>query len=74
MTWRAHWDDSVAKDPASRVAYKLTPAGSTMTKLRVVHDEFEGPTATYAGSLESWPLLLSSLKSLLETGNPLTTT
>jgi uncharacterized protein YndB with AHSA1/START domain len=73
MTWRAHWDEKVAKDPASRVSYELVAAGASTTKLRVVHDGFDGATATYTGSAEGWPLMLSSLKSLLETGRPLAT-
>ena len=71
MTWNAHWDESVAKDRASRVTYELAPAGPTTTKLRLLHDGFDGPTATYTGSVEGWPLMLSSLKSLLETGKAL---
>jgi uncharacterized protein YndB with AHSA1/START domain len=71
MTWSAHWDESVAKDRASRVAYELSAAGPSTTKLRVVHDDFDGPTATYTGSTEGWPLMLSSLKTLLETGKAL---
>jgi len=70
MTWRAHWDDAVGKDRASRVSYELSTAGPT-TKLRVVHDDFDGQTATYTGSIAGWPLMLSSLKSLLETGKAL---
>jgi uncharacterized protein YndB with AHSA1/START domain len=73
MTWRAHWDESVAKDRASRVSYELAPAGPSTTKLRVVHGDFDGQTATYTGSVEGWPLMLSSLKSLLETGKALAT-
>jgi uncharacterized protein YndB with AHSA1/START domain len=73
MTWKAHWDEAASKDAASRVAYELTPAGSTTTRLRVVHDGFDGPTATYTGAVEGWPLMLSSLKSLLETGKALAT-
>ena len=71
MTWSAHWDDSVAKDRPSRVSYEIAPAGASTTKLRVVHDDFDGATATYTGSVEGWPLMLSSLKTLLETGKPL---
>ena len=67
MSWKAHWDDSVAKDPPSRVTYELSAAGPTTTKLRVVHDNFDSETATYNGSIEGWPLMMSSLKSLLET-------
>jgi len=73
MTWRAHWDESVAQDRASRVTYEISPAGPSTTRLHVVHDDFDGPTATYAGSVEGWPLMMSSLKSLLETGKALAT-
>ena len=71
LTWSAHWDEAAAKDRASRVRYELTPSGPGATKLRVVHDDFDGETATYRGSVEGWPLMLSSLKTLLETGRPL---
>jgi uncharacterized protein YndB with AHSA1/START domain len=71
LTWQAHWDEAVSKDPPSRVTYELSGVGSNMTKLRLVHDQFEGETATYKGSVEGWPLMLSSLKTLLETGKTL---
>jgi uncharacterized protein YndB with AHSA1/START domain len=71
MTWRAHWDEAVSKDRPSRVTYDLSSAGADVTKLAVVHDQFEGETATFKGSVEGWPLMLSSLKTLLESGKPL---
>jgi len=71
MTWAAHWDEAAAKDRASRVRYELTASGPSATRLRVVHDDFDGETATYRGSVAGWPLMLSSLKTLLETGRPL---
>lgn len=71
MTWRAHWDQSVSGDPESRVAYDLSSAGPGVTKLRVTHDQFDHETATYRGSIEGWPLMLSSLKTLLESGKAL---
>ena len=73
MNWKAHWDDSLAKDRPSRVRYELSAAGAATTRLHVVHDGFDGQTATYSGSVDGWPLMLSSLKSLLETGKPLAT-
>jgi uncharacterized protein YndB with AHSA1/START domain len=73
MSWSAHWDESVAKDRPSRVSYELNAAGPSTTRLHVVHDDFDGPTATFSGSVDGWPLMLSSLKSLLETGKPLAT-
>ena len=73
MSWKAHWDDSVAKDRPSRVSFELSAAGPSTTKLQILHDDFDGQTATYSGSVQGWPLMLSSLKSLLETGRPLAT-
>jgi uncharacterized protein YndB with AHSA1/START domain len=71
LTWRAHWDQQVASDPESRVTYELSSPDTKVTKLRLVHDQFERETATYKGSIEGWPLMLSSLKTLLESGKPL---
>jgi uncharacterized protein YndB with AHSA1/START domain len=71
ISWSAHYDSSVASDRPSRVTYELTAARPDMTRLRVMHDDFDGETPTYKGSVEGWPLMLSSLKSLLETGKPL---
>lgn len=73
MSWKAHWDDSVEKDRPSRVSYELSGAGPSTTKLHILHDEFDSQTATYSGSVDGWPLMLSSLKSLIETGRPLET-
>jgi uncharacterized protein YndB with AHSA1/START domain len=73
MSWKAHWDDSVTKDRPSRVSYELSANGSSTTRLHLVHDDFDGQTPTYSGSVDGWPLMLSSLKSLLETGEPLAT-
>ena len=71
MRWQARWDEKVAKDRPSRVTYEIEPAGPEMTRLRLRHDEFERETATYLGSVDAWPWMMSSLKSLLETGKPL---
>lgn len=68
MTWSAHWDDAVAQDRPSRVTYELEPVNPSVTKLHLVHDDFDSETATYVGSTTSWPMILSSLKSCVETG------
>ena len=73
MSWKAHWDDSVAKDRPSRVTYELSAAGPSTTRLHLVHDDFDDQTATYSGSVDGWPLMMSSLKTLVETGKPLAT-
>jgi uncharacterized protein YndB with AHSA1/START domain len=71
ITWKAHWDDAVAGDRASRVTYEISSTNAATTKLRVTHDDFDAETATYKGSVDGWPLMLSSLKTLLESGKPL---
>ena len=75
MTWKAHWDDSVEKDRASRMTYELSATSPSTTRLHILHDDFDGKTATYSAAVavNGWPLMLSSLKSLLETGKPLAT-
>lgn len=70
ITFRARWDDKVMKDKPSKVTWDLTPMGE-VTKVGLVHDGFDGETATYKQSMDGWGLILSSLKTLLETGRPL---
>ncbi|WP_408612175.1 SRPBCC domain-containing protein [Glycomyces terrestris] len=58
------------REPRSRVGFTLEPAGAAV-KLTVVHDGF-APGSTVRDMIgEGWPALLSSLKTLLETGEPL---
>jgi uncharacterized protein YndB with AHSA1/START domain len=70
-TWRALWDADVSADPPSRVTWEIEPAGPGVTKLTLIHDEFPGETATYKRVAGGWMFVLSGLKTLLETGEPL---
>lgn len=66
-------DDLVAKlraEGRSRVTFDIEPLDD-MVKLTVVHDRFEPGSPGLELSSEGWPQLLSSMKSLLETGEPL---
>ncbi len=54
----------------SRVAFEIEPVGQ-MVKLTIVHDDFEPDSAMAEMVSKGWPQVLSSLKSLLETGQPL---
>lgn len=56
----------------SRVTYELTPMGA-LTRLRLVHenllpDDIEADPNKFEGVNNGWPAVISSLKSLLETG------
>jgi uncharacterized protein YndB with AHSA1/START domain/DNA-binding transcriptional ArsR family regulator len=63
----------LSSERRSRVAFDIEPVGE-MAKLTVVHDDFE-PGSTAATMVRNgWPMLLSSLKTLLETGEPLAST
>ncbi|MGO9343551.1 MAG: ArsR/SmtB family transcription factor [Acidimicrobiales bacterium] len=60
----------MAGEPRSKVSFDIEPLGP-MVELTVVHDGF-GPTSkVLAGVSQGWPQLLASLKTLLETGEPL---
>jgi len=63
----------LASERRSRVAFDIEPLGE-MVKLTVVHDDFQ-PGSTAATMVRNgWPVFLSSLKTLLETGEPLAST
>jgi uncharacterized protein YndB with AHSA1/START domain len=60
---------SEADDPArhSRVSYDIV-AYDGMVRLTVTHDGLEPGSGMAAGIARGWPIVLSSLKSFLETG------
>jgi uncharacterized protein YndB with AHSA1/START domain len=64
-TWRA--------EPRSRVAFDIEDVGHGTVKLTVTHDGFPPGSAVLPAISEGWPAVLSSLKTLLETGSPLRT-
>jgi uncharacterized protein YndB with AHSA1/START domain/DNA-binding transcriptional ArsR family regulator len=71
MTFDARWDDDVAADPPSRITWEIEAAGDGLSKLTVVHDGFAAETHTYGQVGGGMPYILSGLKTLLETGQPL---
>ncbi len=61
-------------DKPSRASYEIERFGDTdLVKLTVTHDDFDGESRTYKETSGGWPILLNSLKTLLETGEPLPT-
>ncbi|MBR7678976.1 SRPBCC domain-containing protein, partial [Streptomyces daliensis] len=53
-----------------KVSFEIEPLGESV-RLTVVHDDFEPGSEMLEGVSEGWPEILSSLKTLLETGEPL---
>jgi uncharacterized protein YndB with AHSA1/START domain len=70
-TWRALYDPETAAEPFSRVTWEIEPAGEGVTKLTVIHDELEAAPKTAENVAGGWSYVLSGLKTLLETGEPL---
>jgi uncharacterized protein YndB with AHSA1/START domain len=54
----------------SRVTFDLEPRGKVV-KLTVTHDELGEDGKTLRAISGGWPMVIASLKSLLETGQPL---
>ncbi|MCX5661661.1 MAG: SRPBCC family protein [Planctomycetota bacterium] len=69
FTWNPLHEGMPSERP-SRVTYELE-AVEEQVKLSVVHDDFEPGSAVFELISTGWPKVLSSLKSLLETGKPL---
>ena len=70
QTMTALWSDEVKSEGQSRVTWEIEPVGDSC-RLTVTHDEL-GENANnelYGG----WPMIVSGLKTLLETGELLTT-
>jgi len=70
QTFKALWSEDVEKEGTSRVTWEITPVG-TSAQLRVTHDQLgeEANSELFGG----WPMVLSGLRTLLETGELLTT-
>ena len=70
--WLPLYDAELAEEPPSRVTWEIEPQDDGVTKLTVVHDRLESSPKT-AASVEGdgWMFVMSWLKTLLETGEPL---
>ena len=72
FTWRALYDDAYAAEKPSRVTFRIEPQPSgEVSKLTVIHDDFEPDSTLYPVIAKGWSAILCSLKSLLETGEAL---
>jgi uncharacterized protein YndB with AHSA1/START domain/DNA-binding transcriptional ArsR family regulator len=70
MTFHAVWDDEVAKDAPVRMTWEITPAGEA-SKLTVITDDLVPGSATASQFEGGIVYIVSALKTLLETGEPL---
>lgn len=70
LTWQNHLFAELTAEGFSRMTYTLEPMGSSV-KLTVTHTIDRGDSKLVKAVSNGWPSLLSSLKSLLETGEAL---
>jgi uncharacterized protein YndB with AHSA1/START domain/DNA-binding transcriptional ArsR family regulator len=70
QTFHAHWSDGADAAGTSRVTWEIEPVADSC-RLTVIHDQLPADAAPdlYGG----WPMILSGLKTWLETGTQLTT-
>jgi uncharacterized protein YndB with AHSA1/START domain len=70
QSFTALWSDEVKGEGTSRVTWEIEPVADSC-RLTVTHDQLpEGANSELFGG---WPMILSGLKTLLETGETLTT-
>jgi uncharacterized protein YndB with AHSA1/START domain/DNA-binding transcriptional ArsR family regulator len=70
QTFDALWSDEVKAQGTTRVTWEIEPVGSSC-RLTVTHDHL--PAGANAELYGGWPMILSGLKTLLETGELLDT-
>ncbi len=70
QSFTAHWSEGVEAEGTSRVSWEIEPVGDSCC-LRVTHDQLadDASSELYGG----WPMILSGLKTLLETGEQIDT-
>ena len=71
ITWNVNWPALVEKLGPTLVSYEIEPAGDAVKLTLVQSHDRAIDDDILSGGRQGWPAILSSLKSLLETGNAL---
>jgi uncharacterized protein YndB with AHSA1/START domain len=72
VPWRSLYSPELAAEPASRVTWEIAEQSDGVCLLTVTHDHLESSprTAESVGGI-GWLTVISGLKTVLETGQPL---
>jgi uncharacterized protein YndB with AHSA1/START domain len=70
LSWRNELFPEVRAEGHSRLTYELEEKGEAV-KLTLIHEMDKPDSKLIEGTSGGWPVILASLKSLLETGEPL---
>ncbi len=77
-TWHAMFEEHVASEPPSTLTWELSSVADGVTMLTLVHDATGAPytlemvSGDHPDAGGGWTMILSDLKTLLETGSTLT--
>jgi uncharacterized protein YndB with AHSA1/START domain/DNA-binding transcriptional ArsR family regulator len=73
VTWEWFVFQKTSGEKSSRITWEIKKRGDLpgVCMLTVTHDQFDGAPNTYRIIESGWPVVLSGLKTLLETGQPL---
>ena len=73
VTWHVNYDPEMAAEPPGRVEWTLTPANDdgSVTRVTLRHADLALSPKTWEHVRLGWVGIIDSLKSLLETGEPL---
>ena len=69
--WSSQYDSELAEEEPSRVTWEIEPQEGGFSKLTLVHDRLEGAPKTAESVAGGWMLVLSGLKTVVETGEGL---
>jgi uncharacterized protein YndB with AHSA1/START domain len=70
-TWNVEGIEEFRELPESLVTYDIEPMGGSVKLTMTEAHQWDVPDAILAGGRQGWPFILSSLKSVLETGEPI---
>ncbi|WP_316184597.1 MULTISPECIES: SRPBCC family protein [unclassified Bradyrhizobium] len=71
VTFNVNWPALIEALGQTLVTYEIEPAGDAVRLTMIESHERPLPDDILEGGRQGWPAILSSLKSLLETGRPL---
>ena len=71
VTWLVDWIEDMRNLPECLVSYDIAQAGEAVRLTMTEAHQWDVPDDLLSGGRAGWPAILSSLKSVLETGKPL---
>ena len=71
LTWLVDWIEDMRDLPECLVSYDIVQAGDAVRLTMTEAHQWDVPDDLLCGGRAGWPAILSSLKSVLETGKPL---